>query len=571
MLLNRVFPLTRNRFSHVACLVLLCCLAVIRVNAQAAPYASVSADGRAAVASVNPLATKVGMDILAKGGNAVDAAIAVAFALGVVDSHNSGIGGGCFILVRTSKGEILAIDGREMAPAAAHRDMYLKNGEYRAELSKTGALAVGVPGSVKALYELQQRAGTLSFANLIQPSIPLAEHGFAVDAVLAARLQRTAGALAQFPDSAKIFLPDGKPLKQGQMLVQKDLARTYSALAKQGPTYFYRGQFAKSLVKWMEGHGGLITRKDMRDYHLVMREPLRSAIGDYELVGFPPPSSGGIHVAQILTMLNVVKAPELNEVARYHAIIEASKLAFADRAYWLGDADYVKVPRGLIDDAYLRQRAALIDINKASGEQSAGLPPNHETEIFGKHTTHIATADKAGNWVAITTTLNTSFGSKVTVPGTGVLLNNQMDDFSAQPGAPNAFGLVGSERNAIAAGKRPLSSMSPTLVLKNGAPVMTVGAAGGPTIISQVAQTLFNALYLGMPLQEAMRAPRVHHQWKPQQGFIDDFAEPALREELKKLGHDLRVWPAFGATQAILLNAKGSLEAEAEPRIQTAK
>ncbi len=546
----------------------ICCLIFVYSPALASPeYAAVTDSGDSAVASVNPLATKIGLDVYAKGGNAIDAAVAVAFALGVVDSHNSGIGGGCFIIARLANGEIVALDGREMAPAAAHRDMFIRDGEAVPELSKSGALAIGIPGSVAALSKLQKAGGHLEFRDAIIPSITLAENGFPINAVLAARLKKTQSVLEEFPESKSIFLPDGKLLRAGDIFIQKDLATTYRKLAAHGPSYFYRGEFAQQVHEWMQKNNGIVTRKDFRKYRLIERQPLRSTLGEYTLVGFPPPSSGGIHVAQILSLLSERDVGNMNKAQRYHLIIEASKLAFADRAYWLGDADFVPVPRGLLDPEYLVKRAQYIDLKKANNEVVHGVPKHHETDIFNKHTTHIATADKHGNWVAITTTLNTSFGSKVTIPGTGVLMNNQMDDFSIKPGEPNAFGLLSTEANSVAAGKRPLSSMSPTIILKNGEPVMTVGAAGGPTIISQVSQTILNHLILGLPLDEAMATARVHHQWKPNTVFIDEFASNELKKSLQSVGHQLKIWPPFGATQAIVLK-NGKLLAEAEPRIQ---
>ena len=536
-------------------------------GALASGYAETTTSGHGAVASVNPLATQVGLDVFARGGNALDAAAAVAFALGVVDSHNSGIGGGCFILVHTASGETYAFDGREMAPGGATRDMFIQNGEAVSDLSKTGALAIGVPGSVAALFQMQKRGGKLRFKDVLLPSATLAEQGFPIDKVLAVRLAKTAPKLAQFPPSAAIFMPSGKALAEGDLLVQKDLAHTYRLLAKHGPKYFYQGEFAQRVHAWMSKHGGIVTQKDFANYAVIERAPIQTDAGPFTVLGFPPPSSGGVHVAQILAMLDANDVSSMKEADRYHYIIEANKLAFADRAEWLGDSDFVSVPRGLIDPKYMQKRGAEIHATKATGDVRFGLPPSYKTDIFSKHTTHVATADTAGNWVAITTTLNTSFGSKVTIPGTGVLMNNQMDDFSAQPGVPNAFGLVGAEANAVAPGKRPLSSMSPTIVMRDGKPVMTLGAAGGPTIISQVSQTIFNHLFLKKPLSQAMSAPRVHHQWKPNMVFIDKFASEGLHSELEARGHILKVWPAFGATQAISLD-KGKLVAESEPRIQ---
>lgn len=537
----------------------------------ASNYARTTADGRGAVASVNPLATQAGLDAFANGGNAVDAALAIAFTLGVVDSHNSGIGGGCFVVVHLADGRILAIDGREMAPAKAQRDMFIRDGKADPALSKTGALAVGVPGSVAALFYLQQTAGKLKFADVLLPAADIAAKGFPVDTVFAKRLSGTADKMVAFKASADIFLSaDGKPLAAGDILVQKDLAETYRRLAQQGPDFFYRGAFAKAVETWMKANGGIVTADDFANYQMVLRTPVRTQFQGYEVVGFPPPSSGGVMVAEILNILAQFELSKLSEADRYHLMIEAMKLAFADRAHWLGDPDFAKVPRGLVGTEYAKALAKRIAMDKAAVVEKYSVPPAATELLFGKHTTHIAAADKDGNWVAITTTLNTSFGSKVVVPGTGVLLNNQMDDFSAQPGVANAFGLLGAEANSVQGRKRPLSSMSPTLVLHEGKPILTLGAAGGPTIITQVLQTLVNTLSLELPLPEAMAAVRVHHQWQPDLVFIDDFAAPALTESLAKKGHQLKVWPPFGATQAIGWDGE-RLMPVTEPRLTSGK
>ncbi len=552
-------------------LVALLCVSALSVAASdAKEYANVTSDKSAAVASVNPIATQIGLGILEQGGNAVDAAVAVAFALGVVDSHNSGIGGGCFILLRKADGSVVAIDGREVAPALAHRDMFVKDGEVQKEWSKTGALAIGVPGSVAALYEVQKQAGNLSFKDVVMPSVKIAEEGVKVDNTYAARLAWMAPSLSQFPATAKVLLnKKGKPWLVGETVVQKDLAKTYRKLARHGPKYFYRGKFAKAVDKWMKQNKGFVRYSDFKNYTIKARLPVKSRFGDYTFLGFPPPSSGGVHVAQILNILSHFDLAILSEVDRYHLLIETMKLAFADRAYWLGDPAFANVPRGLISREYAARLAKKVSLEKVIQVPQHNIPLDFDKDIFGKHTTHLATADKQGNWVAITTTLNTSFGSKVMIPGTGVLMNNQMDDFSSQPGVPNAFGLVGTEANSVQPGKRPLSSMSPTIVLKGEQPVLTLGAAGGPTIITQVVQAALNYLVLNMPLEQAMATPRVHHQWKPEWAFIDGYASEELKAGLEKRGHKLKIWPPFGSTQAIAINAKGELVAQSEPRLIT--
>ena len=530
-------------------------------------YAQVSSDGRAAVATVNPYATQIAIDVIARGGNAIDAAIAAAFTLGVVDGHNSGIGGGCFVLVRLADGRILAIDGREMAPAAASRDMFVVDGKADPELSRTGALAIGIPGSVAAFDKLQKLGGKLTFREVIFPAADLAEKGFVISPALAERISATADNLKKFPASAAIYLDkDNNPRSAFSSLQQKDLAATYRAIAKQGPDYFYRGDFAKKTGRWMAANGGFVTHKDFANYQVKMRKPIVSEFAGYTLYGFPPPSSGGVHVAQILNILEQFDLDNLAPAERYHLIAEAMKFAFADRAHWLGDSDFTKVPLSIADKRYAQTIAKKISLEKTTPNITAGNPDVDIQHLMNKHTTHIAAADLDGNWVAITSTVNTSFGSKVVIPGTGVVLNNQMDDFSAQVGAANAFGLVGSDANAIAARKRPLSSMSPTLVFKNGEPVMALGAAGGPTIISQVVQTLLYSLNDSMPVEKAMAQARIHQQWNPNVLFVEAAMPADIQQALQKKGHELKIWPSMGASQAIQLR-DGKLVPVAEPRV----
>lgn len=534
-------------------------------------YASVSANGYGAIASVNPLATQAGLLAYEQGGNAIDAAIATALTLGVVDSHNSGIGGGCFVLIRWADGSVSAIDGREMAPAKAHPQLFIRDGKAQPQLSKVGVLASGIPGSLKAYEALVARGGKLTLADALQAGIRHADQGFPVDRVFASRLKVTAEKLQKFPASAGIFLKSGgAPYQEGELLVQKDLANTYRKIAAEGSAYFYGGDFAKAVEGWMADNGGIISAEDFANYRLTERQPVKSEYRGYTVYGFPPPSSGGAHVAQILNILAHFDLAAVPEAERYHLLAEAMKLAFADRAYWLGDPDYTKVPKGLVSAEYAADLAATISNQHATPVAGHGTPPLSDSDFFeqlNKHTTHIAAADKDGNWVAITTTLNTSFGSKVVVPGTGVLLNNQMDDFSIKAGEPNAFNLIGAEANKVEAGKRPLSSMSPTLVLKGDVPVLTLGAAGGPTIINQVVQALVNNLDMGMPLDQAVAAPRVHHQWMPSRLIVEGSLSEPTQHALQEMGHEVKVWGNFGATQAIGLDS-GDFKAVAEPRVQ---
>jgi len=549
-------------------LLIICWLWAASANAAMEGYAQVSADGRAAVATVQPRATEAAMAVLAEGGNAIDAAVAAALALGVVDGHNSGIGGGCFALVRWADGTIEALDGRETAPMLASRDMYVVDGQLQGELSRVGALASGIPGSVAVYDYLLKKGGALKREAVYQPAIALAEQGFAIDPIYAERLARNRDALARFAGTAKVLLDDkGQPWPAGHKLLQKDLANSYRQLAKKGADYFYQGALAEQVDRWMQANGGLIRKSDFARYQMLKRTPLRSHYRGYEVVGFGPPSSGGVHVAQILNILQQFELAQLPELQRYHVIAEAMKLAFADRAFWLGDPAFVDVPKNLISPDYAKTLSKTIALDKTNHALSHGTPADAETDLFDKHTTHIAVADKAGNWVAITTTVNTDFGSKVIIPGTGMVMNNQMDDFVSQPGVPNVYGLVGSEANSIAPGKRPLSSMSPTLLLKDQQPVMTLGAAGGPTIITQVLQALVNSIDLQLPLAQALAAPRIHHQWQPDSLYLEKNASPELREGLSKLGHTVKTLGPYGSTQAIVQTKQGFV-AVAEPRLE---
>jgi gamma-glutamyltranspeptidase/glutathione hydrolase len=511
------------------------------------------------------------MNALAQGGNAVDAAVAAALTLGVVDSHNSGIGGGCFMLVK--QGDlVVAIDGREMAPAAAHRDMYLRDGKAVSELSRTGALAIGIPGSLKAYEYALAELGELPMAELLRNAAELADGGFPVDATLVARLKRTRDKLAKFPPAAAIYLKaDGSPYGEGETLVQRDLAASMRGIAEQGTDWFYGGKFAEYAESWMRKNGGIARRADFANYRIRLRKPVVSTYRGKTVYGFGPPSSGGVHVAQVLNVLEEFDLEKLRATPglREHVIAEAMKLAFADRAYWLGDPDFVDVPAGLSDSEYAKSLAKRIKLDQVISVPGHGTPPRVDDWLFDKHTTHVAAADADGNWVAITTTLNTSFGSGVVIPGTGILMNNQMDDFSAQPGVPNAYGLVGAEANAIAPGKRPLSSMSPTIVTNaDGSPLMTLGAAGGPTIITQVLQAIINVVDHGMAVDAALAQPRIHHQWKPDSLRIEKALPGKTRTGLERRGHKLNDSRAtFGATQAIQMLPGGRFLPAHDPRI----
>ena len=471
-----------------------------------------------AVATVDPIATDAAIAAMKKGGNAVDGAVAAGLTLGVVNGYNSGIGGGCFIVIRLANGKFAVIDGREMAPAAAKRDMYLKNGKPDTRASKVGALASGVPGALAA-YELAVRQhGKLPLKWHLENAAQIAEDGFKIPSAYARRILATSRDLRRFKDSASILLDDdGKSRRTGELLKQPDLAKTYHAIAKEGIGWFYGGPFAAVTEKWMKANGGIMTARDLANYKPKLRAPVRVNYRGYEIVSMPPPSSGGVHVGQILNILENfdLKKMKPNSADFIHLVTEAMKLAFADRAHWLGDADFVPVPRGLIDKKYAKGLAKRIRMDRVTKVAEHGTPPRSTEDLFNKHTTHFSCADSEGNWVACTATVNTSFGSKVIIPGTGVIMNNEMDDFSIAPGVPNAFGLLGAEANAVAPGKRPLSSMSPTIVLKDGKPILAVGAAGGPTIITQTLLAIIHTIDFGLPIQKALAQPHFHHQWTP--------------------------------------------------------
>jgi gamma-glutamyltranspeptidase / glutathione hydrolase len=538
------------------------------------PAEGTYASGSNVAASVHPLATEAAISMYQKGGNAIDAAIAAALTLSVVDSHNSGIGGGCLAIVRTATGQVLALDGREMAPKLAHRDMYIRDGKPNGSLSQDGPMAVATPGQLAALYELSVKYGYLRWNELFEPAIVRAEYGFAIDRVLASRMAEEADIIRRYPETARILLKrDGSPYGKGELLLQPDLALTLTSIANSGPDWFYRGPFAKMVGDWMQQNGGILSADDFAAYQCQFREPIRSRYRGYDVIGMPPPSSGGVHVAQMLNILQEFPLPELwnsDPGQAYHLLLESMQLAFADRAHWLGDSDFVKVPRGLIDQVYARTLAQKISRTQKTRFASHHVPANATTDLFDdrKHTTHLTTADQHGNWVAITSTVNTSFGSKVIVPGTGVVLNNEMDDFSIAPNTPNAFGLVGSENNAIAPGKRPLSSMSPTLVLNDKQqPVLSCGAAGGPKIITAVLRILTAVLDQNLSVAAAVAAPRVHHQWQPDEAVVEERMPESILSDLKNRGHVTRSISASAIAQAIQWTSDGKLQAASDPRV----
>ena len=529
-----------------------------------------AAEKTSAVVTVHPLATKAAEQAFKQGGNAVDATVAAALTLGVVDGFNSGIGGGCFMLIRKPDGTFVAIDGRETAPQKASRDMFLHDGKADPDLSRTGALAIGVPGALAA-YDLAIREhGNIDLAEHLGQAAAIAEKGFALDKAYLRRLGQAVKKLRQFPDSARIFLgPDGNAWPSGHSLKQPDLARSYRKIARHTADWFYRGPFALKTEEWMLANGGLISRADLAAYKARRREPVRSTYRGFEIVGFPPPSSGGVHVAQILNILETfdLRSMPPNSPRFVHHVAEAMRLAFADRAHWLGDADFAPVPKGLASKKYASELARRIHPDKVTNVERHSTPPDADTNLFGKHTTHFTATDSDGWWVACTATVNTTFGSGVVLPGTGIVMNNEMDDFSAQPGTPNAFGLIGAEANAVAPGKRPLSSMSPTIVLRDGKPVFTVGAAGGPTIISQAVLAIIHFIDHGMTPAKALSQARFHHQWKPNRLLVEKALGQATIDELRKMGHTVKVTDSIGAAQALGLGQAGRpFTGAADPR-----
>lgn len=505
--------------------------------------------------------------MLKHGGNAVDAAVAVGLTLGVVNPQHSGIGGGCFMLIHLASGTNVCVDGREMAPAAATRDMFIRDGKGDTQLSQIGALASGVPGEVAAFAFAVQHYGKKTLAELILPASDLAERGFKLGPGCASALQSSAGEMKPFKSATAVFFANGSPLRAGEILRQPDLAATYRNIAAQGAEWFYHGPFAQAVGTWMKANGGLLTAADFANYRVEIRAPVESSYRGCDVVSFPPPSSGGVHVLEMLNILENFDLKGMDEATRLHVIAETMKLAFADRAYWLGDPGFANVPRGLISKKYAADLAQKINLKHATAVSSHGEPPDAQTDLFKKHTTHFSVADDEGNWVACTATVNTSFGSKVVIPGTGVVMNNEMDDFSVQPGVPNAFGLIGGEANAIAPGKRPLSSMSPTIVFKDGQPVIALGAAGGPRIINAVLQEIVDMVDLGMTPAEALHAPRIHQQWSPDKLMVEEKLPAALKKALARRGHKIEELKAVAVSQIVARSADGkTFIGAADPR-----
>ncbi|MFT4194360.1 gamma-glutamyltransferase [Ottowia sp.] len=512
------------------------------------------------VATEQALASDIGLAVLKAGGNAVDAAVAVGFALAVALPNAGNIGGGGFMMVYDAKtARSVAVDFREVAPAAASRNMYLDDkGNVIDGKSLYTHHAVGVPGTVAGLEHALKKWGTMPLSRVVQPAIELAEKGYPVSETLAKVLQQEKANMGKWDATKAIFWRDGAPLRAGDLLVQKDLGRSLRLIARDGARAFYQGEIAQKIAAEMAGHGSPMTLADLRNYKVVEREPVRGIYRGYQIVTMPPPSSGGAHLVQILNIMErwPIKDWGVNSAQTVHHVAEAMKLAYADRSEYLGDPGFVKIPlAGLTSKKYADSLAQAIDANKARSakEIKPGKPQPYESD----QTTHFSVVDKAGNMVAVTYTLNTNFGTGIVARGTGIVLNNEMDDFSAKPGVPNAYGLVGGDANAVAAGKRPLSSMTPTFVLdKDGKPWLATGSPGGARIITTVLQQIVNGIDFGMNPAEAAATVRFHHQWTPDELRVEKGFSPDTLNLLRQKGQNVAVKPSMGRTQTIQVQGK---------------
>ena len=538
------------------------------------------------VAADEELASCAGVEILQRGGNAIDAAVAVAFALAVVEPAAGNIGGGGFMLVRTADGRASFLDYREVAPGRATRDMYIQpNGKLDTEASVVGYKSVAVPGTVAGLELALKKFGTMKLAEVLAPAIRYAENGFPVSAKLAREFAEEKKDLQKFSASRRIFLKNGEMYQPGETLRQPELAATLRRIAKNGAAEFYRGETARKLVSDMAALGGLITLEDLAQYQPKVREAIRAKYTfdqhSWEVLSAPPPSSGGVAMIEALNMLKNVSLKGWDDLESVHLVAETMRRVFADRAAYLADPDFAKVPvDGLISACYAKELAATIDSRHASssatihagephicGEEARNAAPMEISLNDGPHTTHFSVVDAAGNAVASTTTLNDSYGSHVT-SSAGFLLNDEMDDFTTQPGVPNAlFGLIQSDANAIAPGHRPLSSMTPTILLRDGKLSFVTGSPGGPTIISAVLLTVINWMRLGMDAQAAINAPRFHHQWMPDRVYMEQQFPASLELALNAMGHATKRRGHIGLVNAIGIDSQtGERLGAADPR-----
>jgi gamma-glutamyltranspeptidase / glutathione hydrolase len=534
-------------------------------KADIPPVIAVTAQ-RGMVVAQEAIAARIGADILKAGGNAVDAAVATGFAMAVTYPRAGNIGGGGFMIIHLAKGNRnIAIDYRETAPAAITKESFLDAlGNADPQKSIASGLGIGVPGTVAglALAHKKYGSGKFTLAQLIAPSIPLARDGFIVDGDLADTFASARPLFQKWPSSAKVFLkPDGQTYGQGDKLVQTDLANTLDAIARTGPRAFYQGPIAEKIASAVRSAGGVMNATDLKDYRAVERRPLQGRYHGYDIVSMPPPSSGGTHLIEIL---NILEGYDLRKTGpaspqTAHILVEAMKRAYADRAVYLGDPDFVKVPTTALTSKRYAQtlRKSIGDRATPSSDIRNGDPLKAE----GVNTTHYSVVDRFGNAVSNTYTLNLSYGVGLIADGTGILLNNEMDDFAAKPGAPNAFGLVGASANAPAPRKRPLSSMTPTIVMKDGKPYLVTGSPGGSRIISTVLQVIVNTLDHQMPLEDAIAAPRIHHQWLPDQVSAERGYPEATLNTLKERGHDFMVRPPGTSANSILVTPKGLIGA----------
>jgi gamma-glutamyltranspeptidase/glutathione hydrolase len=544
-----------------------CALAILLATSlPAAPFNPTHAQ-HAIVASVHELASRVGVEIMQAGGNAVDAAVATGFALAVVHPEAGNIGGGGFLLLRTATGDVHFIDFREKAPSAATENMYLDpHGNVIPDLSVVGYKAIGVPGSVAGLVYAEKKYGKLTLAQVIEPAIKLARNGFALAYEDTQEIKHEKH-LAEFADSRRIFQRDGNFYRPGDVLKQPELARTLERIAK-NPDDFYHGALARELAAAIQKGGGIVTAADLAAYEVKERTPVRGTYRNYEVIGAPPPSSGG---TTLIESLNILEGFDLAKTGNrsaetIHFTVEAFRRAFYDRADFMGDPDFAKVPvPQLIDKKYAAAWRDTIDPIHASRSQDLKRPQFADLERVASHpvvvhepenTTHYSVVDPEGNAVAVTTTLNDSFGSRVTAEGLGFLLNDEMDDFASKQGVPNNYGLIQGPANAVGPNKRPLSAMSPTIVLKDGKLFLVLGSPGGPTIITTVANILIGVIDFGLDIQEAVNAPRFHHQWLPDEITVEDRLSPDTMNILRSKGHKLNVWHFWGDGECIMVDPK---------------
>ena len=521
----------------------------------------------AAVVSAHPAATQIGYDILKLGGNAVDAAIATQFALAVCYPVAGNIGGGGFMVYRGKNGDTTTLDYREMGPGKAFADMYLdENGDAVSEMSRAGHLAAGVPGSVDGMWTAFQKYSALKdWSTLVEPSVQLAKKGFKITKAQADKFNSYKERFIKYNTVANQYNSD-KVWKPGDKMVQEDLAMTFEAIRDHGRDGFYQGVVADKIVEEMERGGGIISHQDLKNYKSVWRDPIIGEYKNLKVISMPPPSSGGVFLIQMLEMVEPYDLPEMgmHTAESVHLIVESERRAYADRATHLGDMDFYPVPlEKLLDKEYITER--MLDYNPLRATVSEEILAGDFAE--SEQTTHFSIIDDEGNAVSITTTINTGFGNNVVVGGAGFFLNNEMDDFSAKPGVPNAFGLLGAEANKIEPGKRMLSSMTPTIVEEDGKLRLIVGTPGGSTIITSVYQTILNIFEFGMSATHAVQAPRFHHQWKPDMIMHEsDCFNLATKTSLMNKGHELRDRGKIGRVDAIYIHDDGRIEAVADRR-----